>query len=576
MNRNILPTIALLLLAFLSVGCNEATRETSSRPTRTPRPDRTERPSHYSLRLDYSKMGDYFYRGFVQIPRGMTLGPDGKIYVADWNGRHILVIGEDESLTDMGVWRDPYRWRKSGPHFVAFDSTGNLYVVSYGHILKVYPDGTTDDVTGHDAYLFGGIAIDDQDQVFYAERPKGEVFTISPDGERVVVASGLEDAEGMVFGQDGMLYIGQSSLNRVVRVDTETGIVEPFFSWESNLEVIFLAVDEEGDIWIRGWDTLFQVSPEGVEKPFRIGGEEFSGEIGDLHTSGGIAFDRSGQLWIASYSSKIMRLSDPVSGQADSWASLDIVFPGLEATEMAIDEQGDAVVRNSHADELWRIGRGGHVEVLLRNVRADEIDSLAFGPNGRLYIGTGIGEIVTMDEEGYQSHYADVHATSMAFASDGSLYAASPAGEEGGSEIVRITAADTFEVITDEIAGYRLGAGPLEAFTRAEINIDPAANEGVYIFDTTHNALLFLSADGSGDLIHRLDAPGFQRTAIAQDGTLYHITHTDFDLYAVDPDGGSHIVAYDLYGDPTELSFGPDGDWLYLAESGAIDIIPIR
>jgi outer membrane protein assembly factor BamB len=576
MNKKLIPLIGLVLTGLFLVHCGGGPEQSPARPTRTPKPDRTERPSHYSLRLDYSKLGEYLYRGFVQVPRGMTRGPDGRIYAADWNGRHIISMGMDGSIEDLGLWKDPIRWGKSGPHFVAFDSKGILYVVSYGHILKVYPDGTTDDVIGHDAFLFGGIAINDQDQVFYAERSKGEIFTISPEGERVLVASGLDDAEGMVFGLDGTLYVAQSLLNQVVQIDIETGSVEPFFSWDSYQETIFLAVDEDGDIWIRGKGALFQVSPEGVEKPFLIGGEEYSGEIIGLATSGGIAFDESGQLWIASYSSKIMRLSDPVPGQKDSWASLETVFPGLETRTMAVDEHSNVFIPNMHTNEVWKIDPVGEVEVILELGDSEGVDSLAPGPEGFLYLGMSSGEVIRMDDNQVREHYADINATSMTFGSDGLLYAISQDKNDGSFEVVRISGVDTLEVITKEIAGYVLGAGSLGLPDNDYVKIEPAADQGLYLFDATHHVLLFLDFNGEGHFIRELEPVGHQRVAIALDGTVYHIADGDYDLYASSPDGGSETLAYDLYGDPEALSISKDGEWLFVAENGAIDMIRIR
>jgi sugar lactone lactonase YvrE len=576
MTRRSITIIAVVLAGLLLTQCTSGTAQSNPRPTRTPRPERTERPSHYSLRLDYSKLGEYLYRGFVQVPRGMTRGPDGRIYAADWNGRHIISMGIDGTIEDLGLWKDPIRWKKEGPHFVAFDSEGNLYVVSYGHILKVLPDGKTDDITGHEAYLFGGIAINEQDQIFYTERSKGEVFTISPQGERILVASGVTGAEGMTFGLDGTLYVGQTDIMQVVKIDVETGIVEPFFTMGTNPGLIYLTVDDDGDIWIRGPCALFQVSPEGVEIPFLIGGEKYSGEIIGLATSGGIAFDESGQLWIASYSSKILRLSDPIPGEKDSWASLDTVFPGLETRTMAVDERDNVYLPNIHTNELWRVGRDGAVEILLDFSELGGIDSLAPDSDGLLYLGMSNGEVITLNDNQTRAHYAYIHATSMTFGSDGLLYVISERENDEGFEVVRISDVDTLEVITNEIDGYVLGAGLCEMFENDYVKIEPAGDQGFYLYDGTHHVLLFLDFNGSGQFIREFAPVGVQRVAIAPNGTVYHIEHEDYDLHATYPDGRSETIAWNLYGDPEALSVSPDGEWLIVAENGSIDMIPLR
>ena len=64
---------ALAVMSLLAAGCAGA----ASTPTRTPQPERTERPSNYSLTNNWSRPGEHQYRGFIQVPNGMALGPDG-------------------------------------------------------------------------------------------------------------------------------------------------------------------------------------------------------------------------------------------------------------------------------------------------------------------------------------------------------------------------------------------------------------------------------------------------------------------------------------------------------------------
>lgn len=541
-------------------------------------PERTERPSHYSLRMDWSKPGEYLYRGFVQVPRGMTLGPDGNIYVADWCGRHIVVLGTDGSIADLGLWKNPYRWKAVGPHYLDFDSKGNLYIASYGIVIRVLPDGTVESITGHDTYTFGGVAINDQDQVFYTDRGEGEVFAITPEGERVLVASGIPEAEGMAFGLDGTLYVGQTSLSQVVQVDIETGRVEPFFSIDLPVGTIHMAVDQDGDIWIRGAGVLFQVNPEGIELPFWIGGEECGGESIPLATSGGIAFDKTGQMWIASYSSKIMRLSNPVPGEKDSWEAFETVFPGFETRTMAVDDQNTVYVPNIHTDELWQVSPGGNAETILEYGQAPGIDALVPNSDGTLFLGRSNGEVTTLDSTRTEEHFAYVMARSMTIGADGLLYAISANRDDGSLEVVRISGVDDVEVITNEIGGYILGAGPYQFEANQYVKIEPAMDQGLYLYDATYHALLYLDFDGVGRLIHELTPVDYAnlRVAVAPDGTVYRIDHEDYDVHVIYPDGRSEIVAWDLYGDPEALSVSKDGEWLLVAENGAIDMIPIR
>jgi streptogramin lyase len=579
MRKKVYSLVWLVILGFLLVSCGGSGGETSARPTRTPKPDRTERPSHFSLNKNREKRGEYHYRGFTQTLRGMVYGPNGKIYIADWTGHHIITIDKDGNLSDLGLWKDPIRWKRSGPYYIAFDSTGALYAVSHGRVHKLLPDGTMEEITGHNTFIFGGIAINSDDQLFFTERGVGEVFTLSPDGERITIASGVEDAEGIVFGLDGTLYVAQSRLNKIVKIDVDTGTVEDFFSWDRYLDTPFLAVDADGDIWVRGQTVIFQISPEGVEKPFFIGGEEFGSDkpIDRLRTSGGIAFDEEGQLWIASYSSKIMKLSNPVPGEEDSWGAVETVHPGLESRLMSVDADNNIFIDNINSNEIWKIDTEGNVEILLNVNEIGGVATFTSGLDGFLYLSLWSGELMRMDENKALSHYADLPpARSMTIGSDGLLYAIPVETQDGTNTIYRISGIDAVEELNYELDGYVFGSGPHPFYDDSNtFTLAPAADQGLHLFDATIRQLFYLGFDGNGQKLLEVE----QRTdtvAVSKDGTVYYIGHGDYTVYTLNHDGKSGMVAFDVLGDPFAFSISMDGKTLFISENGAVDIVPIR
>jgi len=63
--------------------------------------------------------------------------------------------------------------------------------------------------------------------------------------------------------------------------------------------------------------------------------------------------------------------------------------------------------------------------------------------------------------------------------------------------------------------------------------------------------------------------------ASAPNGDIYYLAHGAYTLYRIDPQGNATEFAYSLLGDPWAMVVSPDGQWLYVAEAGAIDKFPL-
>jgi len=128
--------------------------------------------------------------GEFDQPGGVAIGPDGSIYVADQVNRRVQRFSPQGEL--LGSWgkygvapgefggNSPANGRGGGPHFLAFDSQGDLYTTeaSVGRVQKFRADGTfllawgdNEVAPGH----FGGhkympgplaVAVDHQDRVW--------------------------------------------------------------------------------------------------------------------------------------------------------------------------------------------------------------------------------------------------------------------------------------------------------------------------------------------------------------------------------------------------------------------------
>lgn len=58
-------------------------------------------------------------------------------------------------------------------------------------------------------------------------------------------------------------------------------------------------------------------------------------------------------------------------------------------------------------------------------------------------------------------------------------------------------------------------------------------------------------------------------------GEIFYLPHGPYTLYRISREGVSEKLAYSVTGDPWGMDVSADGKWLYVAESGVIDQIPI-
>jgi len=128
---------------------------------------------------------------------GMTLGPDGALYVADVGRKLIARVSLPDGKVTTVVDKAPGGASFRGPNDLIFDKQGGLYFTD--------PDGSWD-------------------------KPIASVYHVAPKTHTVsLVADGLQFPNGLVLSPDEKtLYVAESPLHRVTAVDvTPNGIVPP-------------------------------------------------------------------------------------------------------------------------------------------------------------------------------------------------------------------------------------------------------------------------------------------------------------------------------------------------------------
>jgi len=531
-----------------------------------------ERPSHIWWTESGAEPG-FAYRSFIQTPLGMAWGPDGQLYISDWTGRHVVRVTPEGEMDDLGLWRTIQPLQEDGPTGVAFDSAGNIYLHNHNRIFRVSTDGEVERVSGIEPVpgfdiQVGGIAISPTDELYYTDMEYGKVYRWNPEGSPVTIAAGVPRAEHMVFGLDGTLYLTRQSEGEVLRVDVETGEVEVFASDVCGFDQCFLAIDLEGDLWVRGIQRLYQFSPEGEEKSFQVDGGTYPGGRIDWGTAGAIAIDDEGGIWVGSYSSSLIYLSPLTPGESDPAFSYRVITHGLDPHDMSIDSSGTLYVANTSAGQLMRIMPDGTVSIL-HEYGAGNIASVAVDESDAVYLGAGF-EIARIESDGINSPYADLTVQRMVFGPDGVLYAVEMREITRPAQIVAITGAGEVEVLAADLDGRSFGTG--------ELHIAPALDEGLYVYSSTTLTLYFLDFEGRWTQIADLsDLQGgiVAMAASPTTGDVYLVPHGQYILYRITPEGEVTRIAAAIPGDPWAMVISQDGSRLYVSESGAINVIAI-
>ncbi|HEX9832350.1 MAG TPA: SMP-30/gluconolactonase/LRE family protein [Mycobacterium sp.] len=158
--------------------------------------------------------------GGLNWPLDLTIGDDGRLYVAD--GTYFYAVGSDGSLETVGMLFTP-----GYPGFLrglAPAGAGAFVVAtSGGQIARYRPrDGETDYLADGFDQLYG-VAIGPKDTIVFAELGTGSVHALRS-GTVELLASGLQDPVGVAFGSDGVPLVAESGAGRVVRFagSTET------------------------------------------------------------------------------------------------------------------------------------------------------------------------------------------------------------------------------------------------------------------------------------------------------------------------------------------------------------------
>ncbi len=275
--------------------------------------------------------------GQMDAPRGIAIGPDGSIYVADSRNHRIQRFAEDGTF--LNVWGsyadilsgDAPQGTFNEPWGIAVGSDGSVYVTdTWNHrVQKFTAEGDFITMWGY----FGaaenpdgfwgprGIIVDAENRVFIADTGNKRVAVFDSNGnfltqfgEAGFELGQLDEPVGLAMGLNGEIYVSDTWNQRiqVFMPDSEETNYYAINSWDvygwfgqSLDNKPFLATDNFGNVYTTDPEgfRILGFQPDGQ---FIIGWGDYSPGSDGFGLPAAIAFDSNNGAWVADAGNHIL------------------------------------------------------------------------------------------------------------------------------------------------------------------------------------------------------------------------------------------------------------------------------
>jgi YD repeat-containing protein len=298
-------------------------------------------------------------------PRGLAVGPDGALFIADADQNRIRRVGSDGLISTVagtghrgynGDNRQAVDGQLNAPTGLAFGPDGSLYIADDGNdrVRRVRPDGAV--------MAFAG---------------QGGKLEYSGDGGKA--ASGqLSLLRGLAVGEGGDVFIAQNGFHQCVRRVGTDGILTRFipggFGMSPLRTACAVAASKDGAVYVADGDgcRVWRVDKDGAASVVAGTGKAgFSGDDGpavqaELNSPSGLALGPNGGLYIADAGNQRIRR-----------VGLDGIITTVagkgQATGRETGDGGLASQASFRLSERPELGMG-------------RLCGLAVGPEGELYV----------------------------------------------------------------------------------------------------------------------------------------------------------------------------------------------
>jgi glucose/arabinose dehydrogenase len=277
--------------------------------------------------------------GGLSSPQGITLGPDGNVYVTSQGTSSVIRYTPSGQL--IGTFVMGGSGGLSSPFGLAFGPDGNLYVDGSSNAIYEYSGSTG-------AFL----------------------TTFVPAG-----SGGLNNPGGITFGPDGNLYVANSGSNAVLRYqgplaaspgtpDPATGqpgatfvaqFVPPLHGGWGPINVIF---GPDGKLYVDGGDNMGVQRYDGTSGAFFdifIPGQDPA--HGNIASGRGMAFDQDGRLYVSDSGHSVHRYDAQGNFLGD--LLVGTVAPAVSPPNaITFDSQGNLLISCQGPNAVFRYDRG--------------------------------------------------------------------------------------------------------------------------------------------------------------------------------------------------------------------------
>jgi hypothetical protein len=304
----------------------------------------------------------------LALPGRVALDGAGSLYIADTGNNVIRKVTPDGTITTIAGDAINQQLGFSGdggaaisallsvPSGVAIDSAGNVYIADFGNnrIRMVSSSGVITTVAGGGAILGGDgpatgvrlvnptdLAVDANNNLYFAERGLDVIRKVTPDGTITTVAGG-----GSSLGNGGP-------------------------ATSANLDPVGVTVDAGGNLYIPdASNQVFEVTPDGtIAIVAGNGSQSFSGDGGPatgaaLNGPSGVAVDAAQNIYISDTGNNRIRLVTPdgtintIAGNGSSAFSGDggpALGAGLSPVGLALGRGGVVYVGDNGFSDRVRL-----------------------------------------------------------------------------------------------------------------------------------------------------------------------------------------------------------------------------